>query len=193
MNFDADLYVVGATILPVLFIGVMLPGSTLSRLNIWTKQVRRYLQNRQWLYMPTKRIAAAKRREIQARAKRRASRLDVPLADAEAAIRRQWTGQDETALRLATKPAVLRRIGAGLLWLVLQFLVLALLLLFALGEIGAVLALDHRHATHIEHVVVVVAVMYLTILTAVVAFLTYVAQSSQRDESTEQHGVSERP
>jgi hypothetical protein len=40
MIFNADLYTVAATVIPVLFVAMMLPSGILARYSLWTKQLR---------------------------------------------------------------------------------------------------------------------------------------------------------
>jgi hypothetical protein len=44
--FNSDLYVVGATVIPVLFIALMLQGGVLGRYALWTKNLRSLMLGR---------------------------------------------------------------------------------------------------------------------------------------------------
>ncbi len=44
--FNSDLYVVGATVIPVLFIALMLQGGVLARYALWTKNVHSLMLGR---------------------------------------------------------------------------------------------------------------------------------------------------
>jgi hypothetical protein len=112
-TFNADFYVVAATVIPVLFLALMLPGGILARFARWEREWRR------------------------------------------AQIR------EHGADFVSKAPVHVRAVYELMGWPV------ALALAFGLvGEIPAILALDHRHATATEHAWTLVSVIGLAALAA---------------------------
>ena len=109
-----------ATVLPVLFIALMLEGRELTQVAVW-----------------------AARRQVRELRRLRA-RVEQAVAEADRA------GHHQTVI--AVSP-----IGYG--WLALP--AVACILLFGLGEVSAVLALDARHASWFEHACVLAALVGL--------------------------------
>jgi hypothetical protein len=138
IGFNSNLYVVCATVLPVLFIALTLESGALARAAIW-----------------------AARRE--AREFRRLKALAM-------------RAEDEAAERGERRTVVVTGVDSS--WL-LALPVVACLVLFGLGEVSAVLALNAQHATGFEHFCTVAALVALPVVLVAVAAVSIVAAGAR--------------
>ncbi len=96
--------------------------------------------------------------------------------------------KDRIELIGKSKPHMTYRVSLSLAFLVALLPTLVFLVLFPLGEIAAVLALDHRHASDFQHFVVVLAMVSLPVIAAFSFFLG-VKRDSREDsgDGTDSH------
>ena len=127
-KFNSDLYVVSATVIPVFFVALMMPGGTVRQSVVRIRNRHREARNDAWV-----------------------------------------------------------RFKAGLGYLVFVVGSIFLYLLFVVGEVEALTALDNERATDLQHLVVLVAVELMTLVTAVSAVLHVLSE----DEKTA-HGEEEK-
>jgi hypothetical protein len=136
IGFNSSLYVVCATVLPVLFIALTLESGGLARAAVW-----------------------AARREA-----REFHRLKALALRAEA----DGIAERRTVVVTSIDPSWLLALPA-----------VACLLLFGLGEVCAVLALNAQHATGFEHFCVVAALVALPVVLVGVAAVSIVAAGAR--------------
>jgi hypothetical protein len=173
--FNANLYVVAATVLPVWFVALMFPGAVLARYAVWTTGERR---------------ADAQDALSYTRRKKRRESVRAALGPAEAAvaelpddarfdeIRASMVALNE-AVAVPVRP---RRPGAYALGLadnIRRVPVALCIVLVVYGEIQAVLAIEHQHASSNEHYWVIRALLWLPVLAAT-AVIAAIVQEGQR-------------
>jgi hypothetical protein len=122
-TFNSDLYMVAATVIPVLFVALVLPNGVLARYAVWAK-------------------------------KQRSNQLRRVTQGGALPARRLW--------------------GVYRIYDFLTLPVTLFRLFFVMGEISAVLALDHRHATRTEHRLVMASLIVMPII----AVLSAIAATS---------------
>ncbi len=156
-SFNADLYTVAATVIPVLFVALMLQGGILSHYSVWTKLVRSLQLAR-----------------IGLRAERKALEFPKKATEEKRKGKAQKSEKSSGTKDLSGEPPALALWGVRRINYVLQVPVMLVLTLFSAGEISAALALDHRHATQVEHGFVMAALIVLPLVTV---FTTIAANS----------------
>jgi hypothetical protein len=152
IGFNSSLYVVCATVLPVLFIALTLESGGLARAAIW-----------------------AARREAREFRRLKALALQAEAADKRGEQRMVVVATNVDPSGLLVLPAV------------------ACLVLFGLGEVSAVLALDTQRATGFEHFCVVAALVALPVVLVGVAAVSIIAAGARDLRAREDDDAEDPP